>query len=411
MRVLVINCGSSTLKFQVVEVSEIDGSYRTGGWLVNGIVDRIGHAGAIKLAFRDSSEEQSEDIEAGDHAEAMHYVLEKLGSLGYLGQEGVQAVGHRVVQGGQRFTRPTLINTNVIVDIEALSELAPLHNGPAVEAIRSAWENLGTATPMVATFDTLFHCSLPPRASLYPLPPELSEKHQIKRFGAHGLAHRYMAQRCTEITSTPAESVDLITLQLGSGCSAAAIQGGRSVDTSMGLTPLEGLMMGTRTGDVDPSLAGYLARREGVEIEVVEEWLNKRSGLLGVSEISQDVRDLLEAEQGGNSRAALAIDMFCYRVRKYIGAYLAALGGADAVVFGGGIGENSPAIRERICVGMEWSGLVLDPRLNNAMAGTEGRISAEDSRIHAYVVPVDEAAVIARDTAECVSKELGWTNR
>ncbi|HZA24564.1 MAG TPA: acetate kinase, partial [Dehalococcoidia bacterium] len=206
-------------------------------------------------------------------------------------------------------------------------------------------------------------------------------------------------------------SVDLITLQLGSGCSAAAIQGGRSVDTSMGLTPLEGLMMGTRTGDVDPSLAGYLARREGVEIEVVEEWLNKRSGLLGVSEISQDVRDLLEAEQGGNSRAALAIDMFCYRVRKYIGAYLAALGGADAVVFGGGIGENSPAIRERICVGMEWSGLVLDPRLNNAMAGTEGRISAEDSRIHAYVVPVDEAAVIARDTAECVSKELGWTNR
>jgi acetate kinase len=175
----------------------------------------------------------------------------------------------------------------------------------------------------------------------------------------------------------------------------------------MGLTPLEGLMMGTRTGDVDPSLAGYLARREGVETEVVEDWLNKRSGLLGVSGISQDVRDLLEAEQGGNSRAALAIDMFCYRVRKYIGAYLAALGGADAVIFGGGIGENSPAVRERICAGMQWSGLVLDPGLNSAMTGSEGRISVEDAGIHAYVVPVDEAAIIARDTAECVSQELG----
>jgi acetate kinase len=312
-----------------------------------------------------------------------------------------------VVQGGQRFTQPTLINADVIADIDALSELAPLHNGPSVEAIRSAWESLGTTTPMVATFDTLFHCSLPPCASQYPISLELAEKHQIKRYGAHGLAHRYMVERYAEITATPVDSVDLITLQLGSGCSAAAIQGGRSIDTSMGLTPLEGLMMGTRTGDVDPSLAGYLARREGVETEVVEDWLNKRSGLLGVSGISQDVRDLLEAEQEGNSRAALAIDMFCYRVRKYIGAYLAALGGADAVIFGGGIGENSPAIRERICAGMEWSGLVLDPGLNNVMAGSEGRISVEDAGIHAYVVPVDEAAIIARDTTECVIKELG----
>jgi acetate kinase len=407
VRVLVINCGSSTLKFRVVEVAESKGGYRTGGWLVDGIVERVGHAGAIRLTVRDNGEEQTEGVETSSHADAMGHVLEKLDSIGYLGQLAVQAVGHRVVHGGQRFTRPTLINSDVIADIDALSELAPLHNGPSVEAIRSAWESLGTITPMVATFDTLFHGSLPPRASLYPIPGELAEKHQIKRYGAHGLAHRYMVERYAEITATPVESVDLITLQLGSGCSAAAIRAGHSVDTSMGLTPLEGLMMGTRTGDVDPSLAGYLARREGVETEVVEDWLNKRSGLLGVSGISQDVRDLLEAEQKGNERAALAIDMFCYRVRKYIGAYLAALGGADAVVFGGGIGEKSPAIRERICAGMEWSGLVLDPRLNSATIGTEGRISVKDAGIHAYVVAVDEAAIIARETAECVHRELG----
>lgn len=406
MRVLVINCGSSTLKFQVVEVSEKNGSYRTSASLVDGIVERIGHAGTIKLAVSGGGE-QSEDVETSDHAEAMHHVLEKLDSLGYLGQGGVESVGHRVVQGGHLFDRPTLINAEVISEIDALSELAPLHNGPSVEAIRSAWDSLGTATPMVATFDTLFHCSLPPRASLYPIPPELAEKHHIRRYGAHGLAHRYMAERYAEITATSLDSTKLITLQLGSGCSAAAIQSGRSIDTSMGLTPLEGLMMGTRTGDVDPSLAGYLAHREGVAVEVVEDWLNKRSGLLGVSGISQDVRDLLEAEQNGNDRAALALDMFCYRVRKYIGAYLAALGGADAVVFGGGIGENSPVIRERVCSGMEWAGLVLDSKLNDIPPGTEGRISADDAGIYTYVVPVDEAVVIARDTAECVSRERG----
>jgi acetate kinase len=401
VQVLIINCGSSTLKFQIVDVDTENGDCRISGWLVEGAVERIGQSGSIKITVN-GGKESSENIVTNSHNEAMGLALDRLGSLGYLGKEGVQAVGHRVVQGGDHFIKPTLIDVGVIEVIEGLVELAPLHNRPSVEAIRSAWERLGPDLHMVATFDTLFHRSLPARASLYPIPLELSEKHQIKRFGAHGLAHRYMTERYTAITATPTESVNLITLQLGSGCSATAVQGGRSVDTSMGLTPLEGLMMGTRTGDVDPSLVGYLARSEGVTTEVVEDWLNRRSGLLGVSGSSQDVRDLLEAEQRADARAALAIEMFCYRVRKYIGAYIAALGGADAVIFGGGIGENSPLVRQRICVGMERLGLSLDSSRNNARVGTEGRISDDKSSIQAYVIPVNEAEIIARDTVICL---------
>jgi acetate kinase len=406
MRVLVINCGSSTLKFQVVDVDSQGGDFRADRQLIDGTLDRIGHAGSVRIR-KEGGPELQEEVSAGDHAGGMDLVLEKLESLGYLGPGGVQAVGHRVVQGGRLFTRPTLIDNGVMDDIQSLNHLAPLHNGPSVEAIRAAYRRLGTDIPMVATFDTLFHRSLPPHAAQYPIPAELAEKHQVQRYGAHGLAHRYMTLRYAQLTDRPMAAVDLITLQLGSGCSAAAVRGGRSVDTSMGLTPLEGLMMGTRTGDVDPSLAGYLARSEGVSAEAVEEWFNRRSGLLGVSGVSQDVRDLLEAEGQGNARAALALDMFCYRVRKYIGAYLAALGRADAVIFGGGIGENSPEIRRRICAGLEGLGITLDPRRNDEAKGTEGRIGIEDSQVQSYVIPVDEAAVIARDTVDCVGEGGG----
>jgi acetate kinase len=406
MRVLVINCGSSTLKFQVVDVDSQGGDFRADRQLIDGTLDRIGHAGSVRIR-KEGGPELQEEVSAGDHAGGMDLVLEKLESLGYLGPGGVQAVGHRVVQGGRLFTRPTLIDNGVMDDIQSLNHLAPLHNGPSVEAIRAAYRRLGTDIPMVATFDTLFHRSLPPHAAQYPIPAELAEKHQVQRYGAHGLAHRYMTLRYAQLTDRPMAAVDLITLQLGSGCSAAAVRGGRSVDTSMGLTPLEGLMMGTRTGDVDPSLAGYLARSEGVSAEAVEEWFNRRSGLLGVSGVSQDVRDLLEAEGQGNARAALALDMFCYRVRKYIGAYLAALGRADALIFGGGIGENSPEIRRRICAGLEGLGITLDPRRNDEAKGTEGRIGIEDSQVQCYVIPVDEAVVIARDTVDCVGEGGG----
>jgi acetate kinase len=257
---------------------------------------------------------------------------------------------------------------------------------------------------MVATFDTAFHRSLPERASRYAIPTELSERHDIRRYGFHGLAHRYIVERFSEIAATPVEEMKLITLQLGAGCSATAVDGGRSVDTSMGFTPLEGLMMGTRSGDLDPSLVGFLARGEEVSAEEVEGWLNTRSGLLGVSGHSGDMRELLEAEREGDLRASLAVDMFCYRVRKCIGAYLAVLDGADAIIFGGGIGENAPEVRARICAGLGWCGLLVDADRNAEAIGAETRISSDVSPLQAYVIPVDEASIIVRDTLGCLRR-------
>lgn len=391
MKVLALNCGSSTLKFGLFEV---DGERLTD--LAGGLVDRIGEGGSVAFSAK-TGETLQKRSDVPDHREAVGEVIRWLSSTSLLTFNGIGAVGHRVVHGGTRFSEPTLLNEESVEAIEELMELAPLHNGPSLAAIRAAREALGSKIPMVATFDTAFHRTMPERASLYAIPPELAERHGIRRYGFHGLAHRYMAGRYPEVTGSPPDRTKLVTLQLGNGCSAAAVDGGRSVDTSMGLTPLEGLMMGTRSGDVDPSLAGFLAHREGVEVEEVEDWLNHRSGLLGVSGASGDMRELLDAESRGAERAALAVEMFCYRVRKQVGAYLAALGGADAVVFGGGIGEHAPEVRSRILAGMEWCGLVVDERANEEAAGTETRISAADSRVHAYVIPVKEEEVIAGD--------------
>jgi acetate kinase len=401
MKVLTINCGSSTLKFQLVETDPDATGLGQQRRLARGIVDRIGGRGATEFAIENREPARRLAVVA-DHDKATHRVLDWLDSTGLLQLGGLEAVGHRVVHGGDRFVEPTLIDDEVLEAIEALTALAPLHNAPSLSAIRAARAVLGPGVPMVATFDTAFHRTLPERASRYAIPLELADKHRIRRYGFHGLAHRYMTERYAAITSAPVEQVKLVTLQLGNGCSATAIEGGRSVDTSMGFTPLEGLMMGTRSGDVDPSLAGFLARREGVGVDKAEGWLNTRSGLLGVSGRSWDMRVLLEAEGRRDAGAALAVDMFCYRVRKYIGAYLATLGGADAVVFGGGIGENAPPVRARICAGMNWCGLTLDQDRNARTIGSEGRISTDDSKVHAYVIPVDEAVVIARDTVHCL---------
>jgi acetate kinase len=331
-----------------------------------------------------------------------------------------------VVHGGDRFVSPTLIDDSVLQALEELSDLAPLHNPAALQVIRAAREVLGPDMPMVAVFDTAFHSALPEHAATYALPLEMAQRHKIKRYGFHGIAHEYMLTRYAEITGTPIDSATIITLQLGNGCSAAAIRNGRSVDTSMGFTPLEGLVMGTRSGDLDPGIVAYLARKEQVDAEQVERWLNERSGLLGLSGLSSDMRDLLAfagiRDRGAgigppadplpaprspipdpNERAELAVEVFCYRVRKYIGAYLAALGGAQAIVFGGGIGEHAPEIRSRICSGIQWCGLRLDPALNARATGAEERISPGDSAIHVYVIPVDESALIARYTAAVVS--------
>lgn len=402
MKVLVINCGSSTLKFHVFDLKETMtlGHEKVAAY---GLVDRIGRQGEVKFVLEgDQCHQVAEEIP--DHGMATERVFKWLRSVGLLESDGIEAIGHRVVHGGHRFIEPTLITDSVVEAIEAMKDLAPLHNEPSLKAIRAAHLILNHRLPMVAVFDTAFHSGMPEHSNRYALPRELEEKHHIRRYGFHGLAHQYMAERYASIEKKKLDQVKLITLQLGNGCSAAAIDQGRSIDTSMGFTPLEGLMMGTRSGDVDPHLPMFLAKREGVDLEQVDLWLNKKSGLLGVSGFSSDMRELLEAEARGNERAALAVEMFCYRVKKLIGAYLAALGGAEAIIFGGGIGENSPAVRNRICKGMEWCGMVMDEDRNQVMTGEEGKICADKSRIGIYVIPVNESIIIARETVTCLQK-------
>jgi acetate kinase len=397
VRILAVNCGSSTLKFKLVEVAE------TTSTIAGALVERIGDENA-SLTFSAGDEIFDQRVTAPDHEAAILVVLDRLTSVGFATPE---VFGHRVVHGGDHFAGPALIDSGVMYQIEDLGELAPLHNGPSLAAIRASLRVTNPPVPMVAVFDTAFHRTMPEPASLYPIPKELAEKHGIRRYGFHGTAHRCMVKRYSALTATPVEDTVLVTLQLGNGCSATAVAGGRSVDTSMGFTPLEGLMMGTRSGSVDPSLVGFLERREGVDASEVEEWLNKRSGLLGISGTSRDVRELLAAAERGDRRAALALEIFCDRLRKQVGAYLAVLGGADAVVFGGGIGENAPLLRERVLADMGWCGLVLDPERNASAVGVEARISAEGSKIHAYVVLVDEETRIAEDTADLLEASGG----
>ena len=404
MRILAANCGSSTLKFKLVEVGNEGSSPNRGSVVAVGGVERIG-SGQPAVDFSSENGEylqQSTNIE--DHDEAIRCVFDWLRSTHLVGPDGPEAVGHRIVHGGDLFSEPALIEDETMDAIESLVELAPLHNGPSLAAIRAAREVLNSSVPMVAVFDTAFHRTLPEHAAQYAIPHELADKYGIRRYGFHGTAHRYMTERYAAITGTSVEQVKLVTLQLGNGCSATAVKDGLSVDTSMGFTPLEGLMMGTRSGNIDPFLVGFLSRQENVDVAEVERWLNTRSGLLGVSGISRDVRELLEAEARGETRAALALEMFCYQIRKYVGAYITALGGADAVIFGVGIGENAPQVRARICADMDWCGLVLDLERNARTIGSEDRISTEDSSVHAHVVSVDEEMMIAYDTADYLQK-------
>ncbi|MCH7577464.1 MAG: acetate kinase, partial [Chloroflexi bacterium] len=344
-----------------------------------------------------------ETVPIRNHDEAVRRVFAWVDAQDGKALRKPDAVGHRVVHGGDRFATPVLIDDEVIAAIEDLNELAPLHNPACVSGIRAARAVLGPGVSMVAVFDTAFHQTLPDYASVYAIPYDLTVRHKIRRYGFHGIADHYSTLRYAQLTATPSDRVNIITLHLGNGCSASAIRDGRSVDTSMGFTPLEGLVMGTRCGDLDPALVGYLARKEGVPVTEVERWLNERSGLLGISGRSNDMRELVVHAQE-DARTRLAIDLFCYRARKYIGAYLAVLGGADAIVFGGGIGENAPAVRGRICDGMEWYGLILDEDRNKAAVGQEAHISTDGSRLHVYVIPVDEAAIIVRDTLSCLSR-------
>jgi acetate kinase len=396
MNVLAINCGSSSIKWGVFAAG-VDGERGavTRRW-GQGRIERVG--GEATLHFEAAGVESIDTTaQVPDHDDGMRRIAEWVAAT----RVPVEAVGHRVVHGGPRFRTPTVLDDTVVAALQDLEALAPLHNGPSLAGIRACRRALGPAFPMVAVFDTAFHASLPERAWRYAIPHDLAARHGIRRFGFHGISYRAVLDRYSALTGTPEERATIVALHLGNGCSAAAIENGRSIDTSMGLTPLEGLVMGTRSGDVDPGILGHLSRAEGAPVAEVERWLNERSGLLGLSGRSRDLRDLL-AHEATDRRAAVALDVFCYRIRKYVGAYLAALGGAQAVVFTGAIGERSAEVRARVCQGLEWLGLTLDPGANVAAIEGERRISAAGSRLEAFVIPTDEEIEIARSTVEAL---------
>src|SRR5690348_12921374 len=409
MNVLVLNCGSSSVKFQLISTDleriEQDADNR----LAHGLIERIGGAGIVTFTAEGKaparSAEPVRDTRAAVEMILRWAVSEESGVNDVRSIGDIHAVGHRVVHGGEQFTTSALITEDVLRGIEDCIELAPLHNPANIQGILAARRALGTALPQVAVFDTAFHQTLPEHAFLYALPYQLYRRHRIRRYGFHGTSHRYVAYRYRKLKGIAREATSIITLHLGNGCSIAAIKGGNSIDTSMGFTPLEGLVMGTRSGDLDASIVDFIGTKEGLSSREVETLLNKQAGLLGISGLTDDMRELLaEAKEHDDRRARLAIEIFCYRARKYIGSYLAAMNGAEAIVFTGGIGQNSAEIRARICGGLNWLGVELDAELNAKNgAGKNGQITADSSRIAVFVIPTNEELLIARDTVRVVS--------
>jgi acetate kinase len=407
MNVLVLNLGSSSLKFQVIATDLEQIKQYKDDRICRGEVEGIGGEAIIHFQYRKQNA-QTFTAPLRDVGSALDYVVRYLtsdrsGVSEIRSTADVHAVGHRVVHGGERFTESALIDDQVLKGIEDCIDLAPLHNPNNIKGIIAAREIFGGAVPQVAVFDTAFHHSLPDQAYLYAIPYHLYRRHRIRRYGFHGTSHRYVAFRYRALQNLTREQTNIITLHLGNGCSAAAIKGGRSVDTSMGMTPLEGLVMGTRSGDLDPAIVNIIGRKEGLSCSEVDALLNTQSGLLGVSGLTNDMRELqAEMKEHDDRRVRLAIEIFCYRARKYIGAFLAAMGGADAIVFTGGIGENSAEVRARICADMAWAGLRIDSARNQQMVGHEGKISTDDSKLLAFAIPTDEELLIARDTVRVI---------
>ncbi|HZG51493.1 MAG TPA: acetate kinase [Pyrinomonadaceae bacterium] len=408
MNVLVLNCGSSSVKFQLIETDLERIKANSDRRLARGVVERIGGEAIITLHAEGGAPQRS-TAPLRDTRAAVELIIRWVTSVASGIAEvrsvaDIHAVGHRVVHGGEQFTHSVLITDEVLGGIEDCIDLAPLHNPANLKGIAAAREVFGAGLPQAAVFDTAYHQTIPAHAYLYALPYQLYRRYRVRRYGFHGTSHRYVAYRYRQLLGLERGRTNIITLHLGNGCSVAAIRAGDSVDTSMGMTPLEGLVMGTRSGDIDPAIIDYMAAKEGLSAQEVETLLNKQSGLLGISGLTNDMRELLaEERESGDRRARLAIEIFCYRARKYIGAYLAALNGADAVVFTGGIGENSAEIRARICDGLQWLGLELDAERNAAHhGGLHGLISADSSRLAVYVIPTDEELLIARDTVRCV---------
>ena len=398
MNVLVLNAGSSSLKYQLINVE-------THEVLAKGICERVGSAEAFHKHGIDENEVVI-DTPMPDHNAAMALVLEALTSgptKAIDSLDDIDAVGHRVVQGGKYFDRSVLIDDDVVAKIDELAELAPLHNKAALMGIEACREQM-PGKPMVAVFDTSFFQTIPPKAYMYPLPYELYEKHAIRKYGAHGTSHRYIAERAAAFMDEPLEDLKLITCHLGNGCSISAIDHGVAVDTSMGLTPLDGLMMGARCGAIDPAIVPFIMEKENLTAAEVNDLMNKKSGLLGISGISNDLRSVRQASEEGDERAQLAYDMYSNSAKKYIGQYIAVMGGVDAIVLTAGVGENCDKMRRMIFAGLQPLGIKIDLEKNRAGLRGEREISTDDSEVRIVIIPTDEEYMIARDTYQLVKE-------
>ncbi len=394
-KILVVNCGSSSIKYKLFDAESLTG-------VASGLLERIGSKPAVLKHEVGGSVKRSE-VDVSDHRQGLELILKALLNAeprAIDSLEEIAAVGHRVVHGGDAFFESTMIDEKVLETLRKWAHLAPLHNPPNIAGIEAARSLLPKA-PQVAVFDTAFHQTMSETAYLYAIPYELYEKFGIRKYGFHGTSHKYVAHKAAEILGEPIEKLRIVTCHLGNGCSITAVENGRSVDTSMGFTPLEGLVMGTRSGDIDPSIVFYLIG-EGFPHREVEELLNKRSGLLGLSGVSNDIRDVEREAEAGNRRARLALEIFAHRAKKYIGAYAAVLGGIDVLVFTGGIGENDSLMREMICDGMRFLGLKLDTKANGTVVGKTGVISDELSQVKVLVIPTDEELAIAEETKTCL---------
>ena len=401
MKILVINAGSSSLKYQLLDPA-------TGELLAKGLCERIGIDG--KFTYKPQMEGKqvldAVDVAMPTHSEAIKAVMDALvdkdnGVIASMSE--IDAVGHRVVHGGEAFSGSVRIDDKVMAALEECIPLAPLHNPANITGIKACMDVMGPDVPQVAVFDTAFHQTMPPKAYIYALPYEYYEKDKVRRYGFHGTSHRYVSQRAAALLGKPIEELKIISCHLGNGSSVAAIDGGKSVDTSMGFTPLAGLPMGTRSGDLDAGILEYLMNKYQLNITEMLSILNKKSGVQGISGVSSDFRDLESAKQEGNQRAELAMDAFEYGVKKYIGAYAAAMGGVDAIIFTAGVGENSADMRLRMTSGLEYMGVKVDPEKNNCR-GKEVDVSAEGATVHTLVIPTNEELMIALDTAEIVGK-------
>ena len=396
MKTLVINCGSSSLKYQLIDMGTED-------CMVQGLVERIGIEGSILTQKVEGKDKYVINSDIKDHKEAIRLVLEALVDPVHgviKSMDEISAVGHRVVHGGEKYSDSVLINDEVLQSIKDCIVLAPLHNPPNVIGIEACKE-LMPNTPMVAVFDTAFHQTMPKHAYICPLPYELYEKYGVRKYGFHGTSHKYVSNKVAEAMGKDIKDLKIITCHLGNGCSLAAVKNGKSIDTSMGFTPLAGVMMGTRSGSIDPSVISFLIEQHGYTIEEIDELLNKKSGVLGISGVSSDFRDVLAAGEAGNERAKLALEIFYYKVRTQIAAYAGAMGGVDVIVFTAGIGENSSITRREILRGLEFFGFTINDE-KNELRGHIQEISNEDSKVKVYVVPTNEELMIARDTAKLV---------